>query len=230
MLQDGDRVLVAVSGGVDSLVLACVLQTWQAKAPLSYTCRAVHIDNGFWEDQDNGHPLQDICEQLKQHRIDLQIESWNVSESRPESCYLCAKDRRNRLFEIARDRGYNKIAFGHHKDDLIETFMLNTLYSGNISTMLPKQELFNGGLSLIRPMAYLEKEDISQLAAFFSLSPKANSCPYSTTTKRQQVREILADIDQRIPGARNSIFAALSNIRTEYLLKKRVRKKVRTRP
>jgi tRNA 2-thiocytidine biosynthesis protein TtcA len=122
------------------------------------------------------------------------------------------------LFELARQRGYNKVALGHHKDDLIETFFLNVLYSGNISTMVPKQDLFEGRLSIIRPMAYLEKDEVMTIAQSQGLLPVPNLCPLANDTRRETVRSILSDIYSREPGAKRSVFAALANVRKDYML------------
>jgi tRNA 2-thiocytidine biosynthesis protein TtcA len=218
MFEDGDRVLVALSGGVDSLVLVCLLQLWQKKAPITFDLQALHIDHGFWKNQEDGRsPLVTIGTQLGRYSIEMLVEEeWQEEQER--SCYLCSRNRRSQLFDFAKDHGYNKIAFGHHKDDLIETFMINAIYSGNISTMLPKQELFKQTLSLIRPMCYLEKTDVVELAGVFDLYPVENGCPLSANTRREKVRSLLANLYATENGAKSSLFAALSNVRTDYLL------------
>jgi tRNA 2-thiocytidine biosynthesis protein TtcA len=218
MFEDGDRVLVALSGGVDSLVLVCLLQLWQKKAPITFEVQALHIDHGFWKKQAGGlSPDRSIGAQLARYSIDMLVEEeWQEEQVR--TCYLCSRNRRSQLFDFAADHGYNKIAFGHHKDDLIETFMINAIYSGNISTMLPRQQLFNQTLSLIRPMCYLEKTEIVELAALFGLNPVENGCPLSANTRRETVRSLLANLYAKEAGAKSSLFAALSNVRTEYLL------------
>lgn len=219
MLEDGDRVLVAVSGGVDSMALVCLLYLWKKKAPISFHLQPLHIDHGFWQDMENGvAPDISIGEQLKKQSIDLRIESeWKETEQE-RTCYLCSRNRRSQLFDFAKEHDYNKIAFGHHKDDLIETFMINAIFSGNISTMLPKQNLFNDSLSLIRPMAYINKDDVVQLARLFSLIPVANGCTLSQNTRRETVRDMLTELYKTEPDAQNSLFAALSNVRIDYLL------------
>jgi len=118
---------------------------------------------------------------------------------------------------MAREEGFNKIAFGHHKDDLVETLFINMLYSGNISTMVPRQDLFDGKLSLIRPLAYLEKKDILEMAEVIGLEPVDNLCPLSGDTRRDKVREMLDTIYDLEPGAKSSIFSAMSNVRSDYL-------------
>ena len=218
MFNDGDRVLVAVSGGVDSLSLVCLLHLWQKKAPIDFHLKALHIDHGFWKDMQQGSPPMDsIGGQLKKYNIELEVvPEWQETQER--SCYLCSRNRRSQLFDFARDHGYNKIALGHHKDDLIETFMINAIYSGNISTMLPCQELFKGKLSLLRPMAYLEKTDVIELAKLLALTPVENGCPLSENTRRETVRTLLENLYLTEPGAKTSLFASLSNVRTDYLL------------
>lgn len=219
MLEDGDRVLVAVSGGIDSLVLVCLLSLWRKKAPISFHLQPLHIDHGFWKDIDDGvAPGKSIGEQLKKYSIDLRIEGEWRDEEQERTCYLCSRNRRSQLFDFARQHDYNKIAFGHHKDDLIETFMINAIYSGNISTMLPKQNLFDDSLSLIRPMAYIDKDDVMELGQIFSLHPIENGCALSVNTRRESVRNMLTDLYKSEPGAQNSLFAALSNVRVDYLL------------
>jgi tRNA 2-thiocytidine biosynthesis protein TtcA len=219
MLVDGDRVLVAVSGGVDSLVLTLILKYWQQKAPIHYKMFAVYIDNGF--DAITGGK---VSVQLKKIGVPFLIEKtdyWHraaAAEKGKSVCYHCARLRRNRLFAIAEEQGFNKMAFGHHKDDILETFFINLLYAGNISTMIPKQELFNGRMHIIRPMAYLEKKDILEIAAAAGIIPVKNPCPQDNDSKRQEVRRIVAELSRLNPKVKSNIFAALSNIRQEYLL------------
>lgn len=218
MLEDGDRVLVAVSGGVDSMVAARVLHSWRLKAPIDYDLQAVYVDNGFWTPEQGGSsPAARIGEQLERFGVPFfSVKGWSVEGER--TCFVCARNRRSQLFELARQEGYNKLALGHHKDDLIETFLINAFYSGNVSTMVPRQDLFEGRLSLIRILAYLDKSEILSIGRLLDLEPVDSYCPIGEDSRRETVRSLLVQICKQIPDARNSIFSALGNVRDGYML------------
>ncbi len=219
MLDDGDRVLVAVSGGVDSLVLLWLLQFWQRKAPVSYELFAVHIDMNIWkEGMEEAAPLPLLEEQMRLIGTELHVETGLPLSEESRTCYNCSKLRRKQLFDLAGRFECNKIAFGHHKDDLLETLFLNMFYSGNISTMVPKQELFEGRLAVIRPMAYIEKSEVENIAEELGVTPVKNLCPLSGDTRREEVHKILEGIYEQIPGARASLFASMKNVRKGYML------------
>ena len=224
MFAEGDKVAVAVSGGVDSLTLACLLHQWQKKAPVEFTVEAVHIDHGFWKSGNSElQPHKAITPQLERFGIPLRIYPERDLEGIDRTCYLCSRNRRSLLFDLAQEEGYTHLALGHHRDDLVETLFLNLFYSGNISTMVPRQELFDSTLSIVRPMAYLEKENVYQLADGYGLKPVKNLCPLSADTRREKVRDLLQKFFTDEPGAKDSVFAALANVREEYMLQKNLK-------
>jgi len=219
MLSDGDRILIGVSGGVDSLVLTWLLHHWQKKAPIHYRIMALHLDMGFDD-------CQHLAVEAELEKIHVPYRSEQTTygllanqEYPDKACHQCATARRNHLFETARREGFTAIALGHHKDDLIETFFLNMLYSGNLSTMMPKQQLFAGRLKIVRPMAYLTKEQVQEIAAIANITPVKNPCPMSSKSKREETRTLLSSIYQRDPKFRGNIFASMANARPDYLLK-----------
>ncbi len=219
MLAHGDRVLVAVSGGIDSLVLLWVLHYWQKKAPISYVLCPVHINMDIWTpEREEPDPLLELQKQMELIGLTLHVEKSLPLSNDLRTCFSCSKLRRKQLFDLADSMQCNKIALGHHKDDLIETLLLNMFYSGNISTMLPKQELFSGKIALIRPLAHIEKAEIEALGRKVGLAAASNLCPLAGDTRREELQDILEQIYTRIPGAKASLFASMKNIRKEYML------------
>jgi tRNA 2-thiocytidine biosynthesis protein TtcA len=226
MLANGDRVLVAVSGGIDSLLLAWLLHWWRRKAPITYELQIIHLDMQP-QDASAGSAAELVVQELAGAYIDCLVVPADrpapVAEDSAEFpakdvCFKCARSRRNQLFAYARDNGFTSIALGHHCDDIVETFFLNLTCAGNISTMRPRQILFNGGLALIRPLAYLRKNEITAIGKRLGLQPVVSSCPLSGKTRREDVRDMLEYMYAKIPGSREHIFAALGNVRVDYLL------------
>ena len=219
MLADGDRVMIAVSGGVDSLVLSWLLKEWLRKAPIRYELLAVHLDMGF-----GGAEYDLVREQLRRIDLPMLMERTDfghralAAENGKNGCYHCARQRRNRLFSLAEEHHCNKLAFGHHQEDIIETFFLNLFYGGNLSAMAPRQELFGGKLALIRPLAMVGKKQIVALGQSLGITPVANPCPLAADSRREKIRSWLTPMYENDPALKATIFASLGNVRTDYLL------------
>jgi len=219
MLADGDRVMIAVSGGIDSLVLTWLLQEWRRKAPIHFDLLAVHLDMGF-----GGGELELVREQLQRFTVPMLLEHTDfgrkalTAEGGKNGCYHCARQRRNRLFALAEEHCFNKIAFGHHQEDIIETFFLNLFYGGNLSAMSPNQKLFDGRLAIIRPLALVDKNLIRSLGTNLGIEPVNNPCPLAKESRRERIRLWLEDLYAEEPSVKATIFASLGNVKADYLL------------
>lgn len=220
MIQDGDRILVGLSGGADSLALAWMLAERRGRILVPYELRAVYIDPGFGSGA--GDALKQFCDRLE---ILLQIETTDYGilghspANRENPCFLCARLRRKRLFEIAAELECNKLALGHNKDDVIETLFLNMCYAGEISTMRPAQVLFDGRFTVIRPLAYAEKNLVRRFAQRYHLPVVENPCPSATRSQRAEVKFLLGELYRRNRKIKGNIFRAMRHVRPEYLLK-----------
>ncbi|PIP40964.1 MAG: tRNA 2-thiocytidine(32) synthetase TtcA [Desulfobacterales bacterium CG23_combo_of_CG06-09_8_20_14_all_51_8] len=219
MIADGDRILVAVSGGKDSLTLLWMLNERLSWIPIRYSLFPVYIDPGF-----PGGFADSLCEFVKRMGFDLRVAHTNCgiqahsASNRENPCFLCARLRRKRLFEIAGELDCRKIALGHHKDDIIETFFINVCYAGNISTMRPMQPFFKGKISVIRPLAYVEENRIRRIAKDREFPEFVNPCPTAAVSRRKEIKEILNRLYESNKKIRGNIFRALQNVNPDYLL------------
>ena len=221
MVRDGDRILVGLSGGADSLSLLWMLADRLRRVPVRYDLTAAHLDLGFGG-QGAGDALRAFCSglgvPLRVELTDYGIQGHSPS-NRENPCFLCARLRRKRLFEIADEFGCRTLALGHNRDDIIETMFLNMFYAGEISTMLPAQTLFNGRFTIIRPMAYADKDVINRFARDRQLPVAENPCPTSKRSRRQSVKQMLQELYRSNRKIKGNIFRAMRNVKSEYLLK-----------
>lgn len=219
MISDGDRILVGLSGGKDSLTLMHVLAERQARVPVSYELTAVHIDPGF-----EGGFCESLIEYCEKTGFQLRIEYTDYgilghsSVNRENPCFLCSRLRRKRLFEIADELDCNKIALGHNKDDIIETLFLNIFYSGEISTMVPFQPFFQGRFTVIRPLAMVDEKLIVRFAENQQFPKFVNPCPTAGNSKRMQIKTILNQLYRGNKKIKGNIFRAMSHVNLDYLL------------
>ena len=216
MLADGDKIAVAVSGGKDSLTLLRVLNDRRKFVPIKYELLAVHIDMGY----PCQHP-KILAEYFTRLGIKYHIEKIDILKGKTRkdiSCFWCAWNRRKALFETSNKFGCTKLALGHHKDDIVETILLNMFFQGEISAMSPKQELFKGKIVLIRPLAYVDEDIIRKFAKEAEFPHEKCSCPNSLTSKRTKITEIIKDLKKVCPEVKTNIFRSLKRIKQEYLL------------
>jgi tRNA 2-thiocytidine biosynthesis protein TtcA len=216
MLSDGDKIAVAVSGGKDSLTLLRVLNDRRSFVPIKYELLAVHIDMGY----PCQHPKL-LAKYFEKMGVNYHIEKIDIlkGKSRKEiSCFWCAWNRRKALFEVADRFGCNKVALGHHHDDIIETILLNLFFQGEISAMSPKQELFKGKITLIRPLAYVDEDMIQRFAKTLGFPHHKCVCPNSITSKRTKIEGIIRDLEKICPEVKKNIFRSVKRIKKDYLL------------
>lgn len=220
MLQDGDRIVVGLSGGADSLTMMWMLSEREARIPISYELFAVHIDPGF--EGGFSESLETYCEN-KGFALRVEHTDYGVlghsSINRENPCFLCSRLRRKRLFEIADELACNKLALGHNKDDIIETLFLNICYSGEISTMVPSQPLFKGKFTVIRPLAFADEKLIRDFAKEQNFPEFVNPCPSANNSKRQEIKTVLKRLYRSNNKIKGNIFRAMSRVRPDYLLK-----------
>jgi tRNA 2-thiocytidine biosynthesis protein TtcA len=219
MIRDGDHVMVAVSGGKDSLSLLWLLKERSRRVPIAYKVTAVHVDPGF-----GAHSGERMEAFFLSHGFDHRIIKSNFgplahsAENRENPCFLCSRLRRKALFELAAELDCNKIAFGHHKDDVIETFFLNVFYGASISTMAPVQTFFNGKLCIIRPLFMIDQVTIRRYAEWMGWPHIPLGCPTAGSSKREEIRSMLNSFYESNKKVKGNIFHALQNVRQEYLL------------
>jgi tRNA 2-thiocytidine biosynthesis protein TtcA len=205
-----------VSGGKDSLTLLRVLNDRRAFVPIKYELLAVHVDMGY-----PCHHPKILAEYFRKLGVSFHVEKIDIlkGKSRKDiSCFWCSWNRRKALFETAKRFGCTKVALGHHKDDIIETILMNLFFQGEISAMAPKQELFNGEIVLIRPLAYVDEDLIVKFARNSDFPHHKCACPNSDTSNRTKMTEIIRDLKKVCPDVKTNIFRSVKRIKKDYLL------------
>lgn len=219
LINDGDRILVAVSGGKDSLVMLKLLHERRSRVPINYELKVVTIDLGYKDGN-----LESLEEYVEGLGCDYFVQKTQIGplahspHNRENPCFLCARLRRKVIFETAQEMGCNKIALGHNRDDIIETFLLNILFCGEISTMVPHQVLFGGKLSIIRPLSLIEEDKIQAYARLHDFPEVQDGCPTKGLTRRREIKLLLGELHKMDRRVKSNIFRALSNVKNEYLL------------
>ena len=218
MITDGEHVMVAVSGGKDSLALLWLLRERLKRIPISYELTAVHVDLGFGAD--TASPMEEF---FKTHGFSYKIVRTKIGpkahgpENRENPCFLCSRLRKKTLFEVAEEMGVTKIAVGHHKDDLIETFFLNLLYGASISTLVPVQEFFGGKIRIIRPLYLTDESLIERYAKEMNWPEIDPGCPTAISSRRRYIKNLLHDLYRSNKKIKGNIFHALHNVKLDYL-------------
>ena len=195
LIEPGDRILVGVSGGKDSLALLEVLALRARDPKQNYT----------------------VCEQLGVEFIHRTIAIAVKEDSGKPVCFVCSWNRRKTLFGIAKEYGCNKLALGHHRDDAIESLLMSMMFNGTIASMPPKLAMFDRTFTLIRPFIYLTDEETTRYAAYRNFKKQKKNCPHERATNRHAVAEIIRQMEALSPHVKGNLFAAMKNMQSEYL-------------
>lgn len=220
LIEDGDKIAIGVSGGKDSLLLVKLFHELKKDKSRNFEFKAVSLNPGFRQ-----YDLDNFKKNLEKLNIDCEIIDTNIWEIANEKakdypCFLCAKMRRGILYKKVEEFGYNKLTLGHHFNDVIETTMINMLYAGTLKTMTPKVSSTSGNLSLIRPLVYVKEEDIIKYTKRNGILAMNCGCTIEagkTSSKRREVKNLLADLEEKHPGVKQSIFNAMKNINLDYV-------------
>ena len=209
MISAGDRIAVGVSGGKDSLVLLVLLAGLKKYFNKPFTLEAITIDMGLGMDY---APIQQLCDELEVPYTIVKTEiAPIIFDHRKEKnpCSMCAKMRRGALNQAILDKGFNKLALGHHYDDAVETFMMNLLFEGRIGCFQPVTNLDRTGIIQIRPMLYIHERTVDNFAVRQNLPVIENRCPVDKTTKREEVKKLVFDLSSTYPDLKERIFGAM---------------------
>ena len=210
MIQEGDHIAVGISGGKDSLTLLYALHALKRFYPKKFELSAVTVDLGF-EDFDLS-TVRALCEKMNiSYRIvpsDIYDILFNIrKESNP--CSLCAKMRKGALNQAVKEMGCNKVAYAHHKDDIIETMLLSLIFEGRFHSFSPRTYLDRMDLTVIRPLMFVDEMDVIGFKNKYNLPVVKSKCPVDGYTKRQYVKELLRQLNEENPGVRERMFHAI---------------------
>lgn len=212
MIKEGDRIAVGVSGGKDSMLLLYALKLYQNFSPVKYELAGVTVSLGF--ESFDLSPVVSFCQKIDvpYYIVDTDIEEivFNVRKEK-NPCSLCSKMRNGALHNKIKDIGFNKVALGHHADDVIETMFLSMLYSGKLATFKPVTYLSNKDIFNIRPLIYLKEAQVIGAVKDNQIPVVESPCPMDKTSKREEVKKLLKNIYKEIPEGRERLLQAIKN-------------------
>lgn len=217
LIEANDRIMVAISGGKDSMVLLHSLKSRSENFPFQITIEAVYVNNLSVPYEVDTTYLKSVCDNLDIPFtvIDTNVQIDTNTEKQP--CFICSWNRRKEIFSLAIEKECNKVALGHHKDDIIQTLLMNMVFQGSISTMPPRLSIFDGKLEIIRPLASITEEECLKYAEIAGFKKEKQLCPYEDVTKRKGIEEIIKKLQDLNPDVKNNIFNSMTNIQSEYL-------------
>ena len=220
MIEPGDHLLVGLSGGKDSSMLLKLLARKKIQTTNDFKISSVFVKMGFPNDDE-------ISGYLREFSTKNGVEYFEISKSlaqimsreKKQACYLCSRTRRLSLFDLADEIGANVIAFGHHRDDFVQTFMMNLFFNGTLEAMKPNNPFFGGKYRIIRPMVYIRESDIRTEIENEKIKVFDTGCPFGHVSERAFIRSFLEDVYKHDKTAKNNLFKALYTLKPDFLLK-----------
>lgn len=217
LIEDGDKILVGLSGGKDSLALLELLALRSRIYKPKFSVVAAHVvmkNISYESDMDY---LRSYAESLGVPFICYETSFDPSTDTRKSPCFLCSWNRRKVLFTVAKEQGCNKIALGHHMDDILETLLMNMTFQGAFSTMPPKLVMRKFDMTIIRPMCLVHEADLLQMAAYRGYKKQIKNCPYEKDSNRSSIKEVFHTLEKLNPEARYSLWGSMSNIQSDLL-------------
>lgn len=228
LIADGDKILIGLSGGKDSLALVELLgRRAQIYVP-RFEVVAVHVRVRERDYQSDLSYLEQFCADYKVPFVVRDTEIGTPDEvggsalhRQKDPCFLCSWYRRKALFRVAQDLGCNKIALGHHKDDLVETMLMNLIFQGTFGTIPPRLKMDKMPIEMVRPLCLCEEKDLRRYAELRGYRKQQKLCPFEKESSRARVKELVAELEKLNPNVRDSMWGAMENIKNDYLPQKR---------
>ena len=216
LIEDKDKILVGVSGGKDSYALLKLLSERRKWAPVKYELVAMHIESDY--DAGRAVDRKALKKFFKECKVEYLFEKIKILDpERGVNCFWCSWNRRKSLFLAADRLGCNKVALGHHKDDIIETLLLNMFYHGEFAGMNPRQELFGGKIVIIRPLCHVEESFLKKFAKESGAKTQMCRCPNADVSKRHKIKRLIAAMEKDCEFIKTNLFRSMARIKHDYI-------------
>ena len=217
LIEEGDKILIGLSGGKDSLALVELLGKRARIYKPRFSVVAVHVVMRNIPYQSDAEYLKAHCEACGVPFLQYETSFDLSTDTRKSPCFLCSWNRRKALFTVAKEQGCNKIALGHHMDDILETLLMNITYQGAFSTMPPRLVMKKFDMTIIRPMCLIHESDLIELAALRDYRKQVKNCPYESQSSRSDMKGVLRQLEAMNPEARYSLWGSMTNVQEELL-------------
>lgn len=217
LIEDGDKILIGLSGGKDSLALLELLARRSRILKPRFSVIAAHVSMTNIPYRSDLDYLRDCCTSLGVPFVHYETSFDPSTDTRKSPCFLCSWNRRKALFTVAKEQGCNKIALGHHMDDILQTLLMNLTFQGAFGSMPPKLVMRKFDMTLIRPMCLVHETDLAELAEVRRYRKQIKNCPYESASNRSEMREVLQRLEALNPEARYSLWGSMTNVQEELL-------------